>query len=77
MLVRVIDIPEEGRAKDAEGEEEAHGEAEHQGGEDGVGDQHRVDVEAAALLLVCTLRLLENSGLEKRDEIFILVIFAR
>ena len=51
MLVGVIDVAEERGAEDAEREEEAEGEAEEDGGEDGVGDDHRVHVPAAALLL--------------------------
>ena len=51
MLVGVVDVAEERGAEDAEREEEAEGEAEEDGGEDGVGDDHRVHVPAAALLL--------------------------
>ena len=54
MLVGVIDVAEERGAEDAEREEEAEGEAEEDGGEDGVGDDHRVHVPAAALLLELT-----------------------
>ena len=51
MLIRIIDVSQEGRTQDAQGEEEAEGETEEDGGEDGVSDDHGVDVPAAALLL--------------------------
>ena len=51
MLVRIVGVSQERRAKDTEREEETECETEEDGGEDGVGDDHRVHVPAAALLL--------------------------
>ena len=42
VLVRVVDVSQERRPEDAEGEEEAECEAEEERGEDGERDQHRV-----------------------------------
>ena len=66
MLVRVVDVSQERRPEDAEGEEEAEGETEEDGGEDGVGDDHGVHVPAPALLLEHAVGrvVLEHGGLD-------------
>ena len=63
MLVRIVDVPEEGRAQDTQGEEEAEGEAEEEGGEHGEGYEHGVGVESPALLLEPARALDEDAGL--------------
>ena len=65
MFIWVVHISEEGRPEDTEGEEETEGEAEEEGGEDGVGDQHCVNIEGAALLTEGSFILDEHSRLAR------------
>ena len=67
MLIRIIDVTEERRPEDAQGEEEAEGETEEDGGEDGVCDDHGVDIPAPAFLLELSAIwgiVLEHPGLD-------------
>ena len=65
MLVWIIGVSQERRAQDTEREEEAECETEEDGGEDGVGDDHGVNIKAPALLLELPVwrKVLEDSGL--------------
>ena len=67
MLVRIVGVSQERRAKDTQGEEEAECETEEDGGEDGVGDDHGVNIKAATLLLELAVRrkVLEDGGLNR------------
>ena len=65
VLVRIVDVPKEGGAEDAQGEQETEGEAEEEGGEHGEGDEHGVGVEGPALLLEPASVLYEHAGLER------------
>lgn len=65
VLSPVIGVLEQGRADDAEGEEEAHGEAEEQGGTQAEGQNHRVGIQGTALLLelaTCSREKCQVSG---------------
>ena len=66
MLVGIIGVSQERRAKDTEREEETECETEEDGGEDGVSDDHGVDVPAPTLLpkLPARGKVLEHSGLD-------------
>ena len=66
MLVRVVGVSQERRAQDTQREEEAEGETEEDGGEDGVSDDHRVNIPAPTLLLELPARrkVLEDSSLD-------------
>ena len=65
MLIRIIDVSQEGRTQDAQGEEEAEGKTEEDRGEDGVGYDHGVHIPASALLLEHSIRriVLEDGSL--------------
>ncbi len=54
VLPSVVDVLEKWRTDDAERVEEAHGEAEEEGGAETVGQDHRHRVQATTLLLVCS-----------------------
>ena len=67
MLIRIIHVTKERGPEDAQGEQEAEGEAEEDGGEDGVRDDHGVDVPAPTLFLeLSAIRgiVLEHPGLD-------------
>ena len=66
MLVWIIGVSQERRAQDTQREEEAECETEEDGGEDGVCDDHGVNIKAATFLPELSVRrkVLEDRGLD-------------